>query len=249
MNRGLIVAGVVLVIGIAALAFNMGAGGSGGTALTPVEFEGMDDAATLANMAQPVTSGSPNARISIVEFGDYSCPACGSFATIVKPQIDLNYGDSEDVNFVFYDFPITNIHPHAFLAARAARCAGDQDRFWEYHAALFQNQSAWSLAGAPPIGQMEDYAETVGLDAGSFSSCLRSDKYADVVTANLRLGESLGISGTPTVLVSDGSGSPIRIPNDFASIRGAVETARGAAGAAAGAEGTAGEGTSGEGGA
>jgi protein-disulfide isomerase len=242
MNRGLIVAGIVLLIGIGAFAFNMGAGGSGGTALTPVEFEGMEDPATLARVAQPMTSGSASARISIVEFGDYACPACAGFATTIKPQIDLNYGDAEDVNFVFYDFPITNIHPHAFLAARAARCADDQDRFWEYHAVLFQNQSAWSLAGAPPLGQMEDYAETVGLDAGTFSSCLRSDRYADVVTANLRLGESLGISGTPTVLVSDGTGSPIRIANDFASIRQAVEAAREAAGAAAGDAGTSGEG-------
>jgi protein-disulfide isomerase len=199
-------------------------GGSSEVALSPVEFEGMDDNATVASLAQGVTLGSEDAPITVAEFGDYQCPGCASFALNVKPQVDLAYVQEGQVKFVFYDFPLINIHPHAFVAARAARCAGDQDRFWDYHNELFRNQRAWSLSAGAPLGLFEDYAEALDLNAGEFRSCLRSDRHAEVVSANLQLSTLLGINTTPTVVVSRGSGMTRRLPGaDMGSIQEAVE--------------------------
>lgn len=230
MNRAVIVIAAVLVVAIGAFAVNMSSGAPAGTATVPVEFDGIDDMNTLAQVAEPVVQGNPNARVQIIEFGDYSCPACAGFYSTIKPQIELAYGQSEDVAFVFYDMPILNAHPHAFVAARAARCAGDQGMYWQYHGALFENQSAWSLAASTPLGQLESYAADIGADGDQFSSCLRSDAHAQVVTANLELARNLGVSGTPTVMVSDGSGSPQRLANDFQAIQRAVVAALGEGG-------------------
>ena len=215
LNRPVLL-GAALVLG--------GCGASSEVALAPVEFEGMDDQATVVSMASGVTLGNADAPITVAEFGDYQCPACASFALNVKPQVDLAYVQEGQVKFVYYDFPLINIHPHAFIAARAARCAGDQDRFWDYHNELFRNQRAWSLSAGAPLGLFEDYAESLGMDVASFRSCLRSDRHAEVVSANLQLSNMLGIASTPTIMVSRGGGMTRRLPgNDFNAIREAVD--------------------------
>jgi len=229
MNRAVIVVVALLVVGAGAFAVNMNSGAPSGTALEPIEFEGMDDPQQLARIAQPMVQGNPDAAIKVIEFGDYGCPACGAFFAQVKPQVDLAYGSNDDVAFVFYDYPAGS-SPHSFVVARAARCAGDQGMFWEYHGAIFQNQSEWRLAANTPMSALESYASDLGLDGGEFGSCLRSDRHAEVVSANFELGRNLGVTGTPTVMVSDGSGSAVRLGNDFASIREAVDAALGAGG-------------------
>ena len=128
-----------------------------------------------------------------------------------------------NVKFVYYDFPLTSIHPHAFVAARASRCAADQDRYWDYHSELFQNQSVWATSASAPLGLFEDYAGELGLDEAAFASCLRSDRHADVVSANMRLGEILGVTGTPSVLVSQGGQAQRLGDNSFAGIQAAVD--------------------------
>lgn len=219
MNRTLksSVALATLTIAVAAC------GGGGQAALEPVDFEGMDDNQRVVELAQGMVLGNEDAPITIHEFGDFQCPGCGQFAALVKPQIEQGLVPDGNVKFVYYDFPLTSIHPHAFLAARASRCAADQDQYWAYHGALFQNQSVWSASSGAPLGLFEDYAGELGLDEGAFSSCLRSDRHADVVSANLRLGEILGVTGTPSVLVSEGGQAQRLADNSFAGIQAAVD--------------------------
>jgi protein-disulfide isomerase len=145
--------------------------------------------------------GDPNAPVTIVEFGDYQCPGCGQFARDFKPAVELALVQSGRASFTFHDYPLVAIHPHAFIAARAARCAEDQERFWDYHNALFRTQTLWSPE-ADPTGLFERYAEDLGLDAGEFRSCLHSDRHADLVSANMRLAEAIGVPQTPTILVN-----------------------------------------------
>ncbi len=224
MTKLYIVLGVVAVVAVAAVGFSVGSGGTGDAATAPIEVEGLDNMETLVEMAQGVTLGDPNAPITVVEFGDYQCPGCGAFALTVKPQIELRLVETGRVNFIFYDNPIPSLHPHAFLAARSARCAEDQGKFWEYHTEVFRNQSSWSTQ-ASPIGMFVDYAEGLGMDGKAFESCVRSDAHADVVTANMRLGYELGVTGTPTVMISQGRGMARRLPsNDVASLIAMVET-------------------------
>lgn len=214
--------GAVAVLGVGIVAYSVGSKALGTAALQPVEIEGLDDTSRLIALAQGVTKGDENAPITIVEFADYQCPSCAQFHQQVKPLVDLQYVQSGKAKVVFYDFPLSG-HPHAFIVARAARCAGDQDKFWEYQDVAFRNQPRWS-AKSSVLGDLQDYAGEVGIDRDQFSQCLNSDQHADVVTANLRLGVELGVQGTPTVMVSAGRGMARMLPSfDFRSIQAEVE--------------------------
>jgi len=201
MKRLYVLLLVIAVIGIGAVGYNVTSARSGTTALAPLDLEGLDDPESLVAMARGVTMGDPDATVTIIEFGDYQCPGCGQFAREFKAAIELAFVETGRANFTFHDYPLVAIHPHAFLAARAARCAEDQGRFWEYHNELFRQQTQWSPS-ADPASTFESYAEGLGLDAGDFRACLRSDRHADLVTANLRLAETIGVPQTPTILVN-----------------------------------------------
>jgi protein-disulfide isomerase len=230
MTRFYWVLGAVAVLGVGAVGFSVSTAGGGGAATSPVEVPGLEDGQQLVEMAQGTVKGDENAPITIVEFADYQCPGCGQFGRIVIPQVVSSYVDTGEAQLVLYDMPLTSIHPHAFLAARAARCAGDQDRYWDYHDALYANQQEWSFV-ADASGHFEGYAEEIGLDAEEFGDCLNSDRHADVVTANMRLAEELGVRGTPTIMVSAGSGTTRRVDNNnFPSIAQAIQEVREAAG-------------------
>lgn len=225
--NGKIIAVIVGLAVLAAIAFSMNSGATGDMATAPVELE-INDMQQLASMAQGIHAGDADAPITILEFADFQCPGCGSFAGTVKPQLDVAFIETGAAEFVFYDFPLVSIHPHAFLAARAGRCANDQDMFWEYHDELFRNQTAWSLSASPPVSAFEDYAARVGLDQGTFRDCLRSDAHAETVSATMQLGQGLGVSGTPTVLVTRGNGQVRRvnaptIPEMYGAIQTIVE--------------------------
>jgi protein-disulfide isomerase len=222
MNKNVILAVVILAL-LAVLAIGLRNSSGGGAATAPIEVPGLDDQQTLVRLAQGISMGSDDAPVTILEFADFQCPACMGFAGTIKPQLELAWVESGQARYVYYDFPLTTIHPHAFLASRAGRCADEQDQFWAYHDVLYRNQSSWSPSPSPPVSDFVRYAAQVGLDQDRFSSCLRSDRYADVVTANMRLGEELGVTGTPTVMVN-GAGVTRRIgENSLPAIQAAVD--------------------------
>jgi protein-disulfide isomerase len=200
MKRFYILLAAIAVVGIGAVGYNVTAGRSGTAALVPLDLQALDDSALVA-MARGVTKGNPDASIMIVEFGDYQCPGCGQFARDYKAAVELAFVESGRASFTFHDYPLVAMHPHAFVAARAARCAEDQGQFWEYHDHLFQQQTLWSPL-TDPVLLFESYAEGLGLNTEDFESCLHSDRHADVVSANLRLAEVIGIPRTPTLLVN-----------------------------------------------
>ena len=205
-----LILGVVAILALVLIGYSVSSGG-GQAATQPIEVEGLDDPEQLVAMAQGMAMGDEDAPVTVVEFGDYQCPGCAYFGMTIKPQIESELVETGKVRFVYYDFPLVGSgHPHAFLAARAARCAMDQDRGWDYHEALFVNQTRWSPTG-DPSDLFVEYAAQLGLDEGAFESCLNSAQHAEVVTANMRLGQELGVSGTPTVLVGEGRSMARRI--------------------------------------
>ena len=223
---------VAAVVGIAVIAYAVSPDvGGNDMAVAPIEMPVLNDPAQLAALAQPVSRGNPEAPIKIMEFGDYQCPSCRFFQQQVKPRLDMTYVDDGQAQFAFFDFPLS-IHPHSFLAARAARCAGDQggsEPYFKYHDALFTNQPTWSIS-SQPARLFVEYAEAGGLDSDAFEACLRSDRFADVVTANLRMAEQLNLPGTPSVLVQ-GQGLPKRVDwtsleTIFQSISATIDTVR-----------------------
>lgn len=199
MKNFYIIIGVVAVVGVAVVAFVIRGGGS--AVSEPVDLGDMGDS-DLVNLAQGVVYGDPNAPITIMEFGNYQCPACMIFALQIKPQLDLAYIEAGQAKLVYHDFPTAGL-PHSFVVARAARCAGDQDRYFEYHDEVYRTQREWSVPNSP-VGHLKDIAGDLDLDTQAFDACLDSDMHADVVTANLQLGLRLGVTGTPNIFVHDG---------------------------------------------
>ncbi|MEX2583269.1 MAG: thioredoxin domain-containing protein [Gemmatimonadota bacterium] len=195
-NRLYLILGAVALVVIAAVAFL--SGGAGQAATEPLAME--IDPAELQR-AQGVSMGEDDAPVLLYEFADFQCPACMQFSTFAHPLIKERLVDEGIVRLVRYDFPIITGHPHAFLAARGARCAGEQDAYWEYHDVLYGRQPTWSAMRSPG-GEFIDYAEAIGIDRGAFEQCLNSDRYAEEVTRNMRLGESLGVQGTPTLMLN-----------------------------------------------
>lgn len=211
--------GVVAVAGAAFLASSMR---GGAVASEPVDMAGLADQ-ELIDLAKGQVYGDPDAPITIMEFGDYQCPACRYFGLSVKSQINLAYIETGQAKLVFHDFPLT-AHPHAFLAARAAWCASDEDRYFDYHDALFNSQESWSPQG-DASGAFLDLAADLGLNREAFKGCLESDKYADVVSANQQLGLRMGVGGTPTIFVHLGEGGVRRLGGfQFADVQAALES-------------------------
>lgn len=234
MTRFYYVLGVVAVIGVGIVAWSVGSQAMGTAATQPVEVEGLDDMSRLVELAQGVTVGEPEAPVTILEFADYSCPACAQFALTTKPQIELQYVQSGKAKFIYYDFPLVSIHPHSFIAARAARCARDQDKFWEYQNLLFRHQSEWATKNSVE-GDLRKFAEQAALDVDTFEACLNSDAHADVVSANMRLAEELGINATPTLMVSAGQGMARMLgAYDFPAVQSEVERVLGEMGGSGG---------------
>lgn len=107
----------------------------GGTAASTVTREDV----SVGNL--PVL-GKSNAQVTLIEFSDYQCPFCARHYTQAEPQIKKEYIDTGKVKFYYRDFPLSSIHPGAQKGAEAARCAGDQNKYWEYHDLIFQNQTS-----------------------------------------------------------------------------------------------------------
>jgi protein-disulfide isomerase len=143
--------------------------------------------------AQDHIAGPDDAPVTLVEYGDYECPYCGMAHPIVK-RAQREMGDQ--LRFVFRNFPLAEMHPHARLAAQAAEAAGAQGRFWEMHDMLFEHQDA--LEPQDLIG----YAESAGLDVPRFERDLEAGTYAKKVRDDFRSGVRSGVNGTPTFFVN-----------------------------------------------
>ncbi len=200
-NGPRLIIGVVVVVAALALAWALLGGDSAATELVEYPEDETPDAQTLIEQAHGISKGNPDAPVQVIEFGDFQCPGCRAFATNVLPTLQSEYIEPGLVRLTFYDFPLTSAHSHAVLAARAARCAGDQDRYWDYHDVLFGRQTEWS-AERTAVDDFIGYAGLLDLDTNAFESCLKSDRFAAEVSASARLGRELRVSSTPSVFVN-----------------------------------------------
>jgi protein-disulfide isomerase len=134
-----------------------------------------------------------SAPVTIVEFSDFHCPFCKRVEDTVA-QVLSRCGDT--VQFVFRDFPIDQLHPQSRLAHEAARCAGEQGKFWEYHKLLFE--------GTPKSGaeQLKAVAEQAGLGLPAFEQCLSSGRYKATIQKDIAEGSRLGVNGTPAFFIN-----------------------------------------------
>lgn len=145
----------------------------------------------IATDDQPA-KGAAAAAVTIVEFTDYECPSCAQQFPVLE-RIISEMGDR--VRVVVRDYPLAQ-HTHAFKAAEAAEAAREQDKYWEYTALLFRNQSALEVAN------LKQYAASLGLDRARFDAALDSGKFADKVRRDITDGDKVGVSGTPSLFVN-----------------------------------------------
>ncbi len=105
--------------------------------------------------------------------------------------------------YVYKDFPLVSLHPQAGLAAEAAKCAGDQGRYWDMHHKLFQNPQAWDTTEATALNSFQRYADELRLDGVMLRRCVEQGIYTDAVRRNFDEGRRLGVGGTPTFMIGD----------------------------------------------
>jgi protein-disulfide isomerase len=137
---------------------------------------------------------TPSATVTLVEFSDFQCPACGTYYPVVTQTLK-DFKDS--LTFVYRNFPLTDFHPNAQMAAQAAEAAGVQGKYWEMHDLLFTKQSDWSTSGAVK-DVFAQYAESLGLNMDQFKKDIDSDAVKNKVAQDVNDGKALGITGTPT---------------------------------------------------
>lgn len=171
--------------------------------------------------------GDPKAKVVYIEYGDFQCPYCGIFYKTIQPQIVSQYVESGKVAFVWRDFAFLDTlagieHGESHMAAEAARCAGEQGKFWEYHDKLFLNQKGENQK-AFAAANLKKFAGDLGLDQSKFNSCLDSGKYTDAVKKSTDDGNTAGVDGTPASFINGKffSGAP----RSFSDVKSIIDQA------------------------
>ncbi len=152
---------------------------------------------TLVQNGSPLM-GNPDAKITILEWGDYQCTYCHRFHQDSKDSIMEEYVKTGKANFVFRDFPLNG--PVSVLAAQATYCANDQGKYWEYHDETYNNW-AGENTGWVTRDSLSQFAKTVNLDLSQFNKCMDDNKYRQKVLDNEQFGKKIGIDATPSFFV------------------------------------------------
>ncbi len=161
--------------------------------------------ATATPAREPTTEngdyflGRDDALVTMEMFGDFQCPVCGEFARTEEPVLIQQYVDTGKVKFVWRDFAWIGVE--SYLAAQAARCAGQQGHFWAYHDYLFAHQNGENL-GAFSQQNLGVIAANVGLEPQLFSACMNRGEEPKAVQRSISFGVSLGINVTPAFVIN-----------------------------------------------
>jgi protein-disulfide isomerase len=156
------------------------------------------DGLSLSRLLLPIqpsdhVQGPASARLTLVEYGDYECPACGSLFLTIR---QLHQQLAGDVRIVYRHYPFSGRHPHAQMAAEAAEAAGAQGKFWEMHDLLFEHQSALEQK------HLVAYAQQLALDLNSFRKALKDRTFEQCVRDDFKRGVANGVYGTPGLFVN-----------------------------------------------
>lgn len=181
---GILIVTVAIIIGGAFLA--------GQDANAPTTSAPVANQERLVREDDPVL-GASDAAVTVVEFGDFECPACGALHRPLK-EIKEIYAD-DSVQFVFRQFPLQQ-HENAQLSAEASLEAQAQGKFWEYHDLMFENQQSLTRE------DLEGYAAQLELDMDSFRSALDNGTYTDAVEEDKIDGRAVGVRGTPSLYIN-----------------------------------------------
>ena len=150
-----------------------------------------------------IASGPADAPVTVREFADYQCPACGGFEPVLE-QMRKDYVDTGKVRFIFFDLPLEDLHKNAVMASQFARCAGAQDHYWQMHDMLYSKQTEWGDL-KDPMNTLLGYGDKLGLDGNKLLTCIRTGAMHEAVMSSEAYGDALSIRATPTFAVNDGA--------------------------------------------
>lgn len=152
------------------------------------------------NVGHLPVKGNKNAKVTIVEFGDFRCPFCERFFKDTEPQLMKDYIDTGKAKFAFRHYQF--LGPASVLAGNAAECANEQNKFWKYHDYLYQNQPDESDTSMYTTDKLTEIAGNLGMNTDQFKSCLDNKKYDKNVSDDLSAGQQAGVTGTPTTFIN-----------------------------------------------
>jgi len=166
--------------------------------LTDITKDPLAENLAQLHLEDSPSTGPQDAQVTVVEFADFECPACGQ----LHAQLQSLLQQYPQVRFVYKDYPLSQIHPWAQTAALAGRCVYNQDAkaFWKFHDALYDNQTVISAENA--WDKMLEYATVVGVDPGEVRTCMNNPEAARAIDQNYAQGQKLGITSTPTLFVN-----------------------------------------------
>lgn len=164
----------------------------------PVSYNVQDEQVTFSADPQSPVIGKADSSVVVRLYSDFQCPAC----RVAEPGVQHAIQKYKDrVKFMWKDFPLETIHPHARIGADAARCAEAQGKFWEYHDKLYANQDQWA-AQASPEATLASYAQDLGLNKEQFQTCLSTKAQDGAVAAGISEGFANRVDRTPTVFIN-----------------------------------------------
>ena len=162
------------------------------------EVQKSDITASLFSAKATSLLGSPDATITMIEFGDYQCFYCNRFFHNTESEIVKNYVDTGKVKIIFKDFTI--IGQDSVNAAHASHCANEEGKFWEYHDTLYNHWTGENNGWASSDNLLE-FAKQIGLDEAAFKECMSDERYTAVIEQSNSDAKTLGITGTPAFFV------------------------------------------------
>ncbi|MDR3582254.1 MAG: thioredoxin domain-containing protein [Candidatus Pacebacteria bacterium] len=214
-----IVGFIVLVTAVVIIAGAMSSGSSSGSqsATNPNFVATVAPAITVLDWSQ----GNPNAAVSVVEYGDFECPACAEYQPLVKQIIQNN---STTIRFVFRNFPLTSIHPDANISSQAAEAAGLQGKYWEMHDLLYTKQNDWVTTSPDQVvaKYFDGYAQSLGLDVAKFNTDITSSRVLGKIQTDVAGGTSAKLDHTPTYFINL---KQIPNPTSYSDFQKAIDAA------------------------
>lgn len=197
MRNILIVAGGIIAVAAIAVGVYFGVQPSRGPAPVAAATTSAEKQAVLTVQPGDHVKGDPNAPITLIEYASLDCPHCAHFNTMILPELEKTWIDTGKVKLVYRDFPLDQV---AIKAAQLAQCAG-KDRYFAVIDMIFRNQATWTAA-ADPIAELSKSMRIAGMGENDIKACLANDKVADLVIADYKGGETLGVNATPSLFIN-----------------------------------------------
>jgi protein-disulfide isomerase len=166
--------------------------------------------------ARDISTGNPKAKVTLIEYADFQCPACAAYHPIVNQIIDT-YKDR--IFYVYRMFPLEQAHPNALISAQAAYAAYKQGAFFQYDDLLFNSQNDWADLGFP-TATFTDYAKSLKLDVNKFTTDMNSSETQKYVKDSENEALSEGINATPSFFIN---GKMIQNPNGYADFQKLID--------------------------